>query len=62
MSVEITVKLTNAEAEAVLKSEGLHNGWGVRKSKSLKSAENKLLDAIKNKWNEMIEERSAADD
>lgn len=61
MSVEITVKLTNSEAEAVLKSEGLHNGWGVCRSKALKSAENKLLDAIETGWNEMIEARSRAD-
>jgi len=60
MSVEITVKLTNAEAEAVLRSEGLSNGWGIRKSKSLQSAEKKLLDALEASWIAMIDRRHGA--
>lgn len=60
MSVEITVKLTNAEAESVLKSEGLSNGWGIRKSKALQSAERKLLDALEVSWNAMIDRRHGA--
>ena len=60
MSVRITVNLTNAEAKAVLNSEGLSNGWGIRKSKTLQSAERKLLDALEVSWNAMIDRRHGA--
>jgi hypothetical protein len=49
--IEITVAFTNAEAEAVLRSEGLHNGWGVRKAKALQQAEAKLMDKLESAWN-----------
>lgn len=60
MSITVTVTLSNAQAEAVLRSDGLHNvfnGWVSRKSKVLRAAEKKLLDAIQFAWNESLEDK-----
>jgi hypothetical protein len=54
MSFEVTIKLSTREAEAVLKSEGLSNGWGIRPSKTLQLAEMKIIGAIQTAWNEAL--------
>ena len=46
MSVEIHIRLSEAEAAAVLRSEGFSNGWGVVKSIALQTAELKIIGAI----------------
>jgi hypothetical protein len=46
VSVRVEVTLTNAEAAAVLRSQGLSAGHGVRKSIALQSAEMKLIGAV----------------
>lgn len=55
MSITVTVTLSNAQALAVLKSDGLSRGWGVRKSQALQKAELKLLDAIQLAYNNALE-------
>lgn len=47
MSVLITVLLADREADAVLRSEGFSNGYGVIKSVPLKTAEAKIIGAIR---------------
>ncbi|MCU6480504.1 hypothetical protein [Arthrobacter sp. A2-55] len=59
MSVNITVTLTDREADAVLGSNGLTNGYGSRKSSALASAELKLTDAVQAGWNDRIDVKEA---
>jgi len=46
MSVELRVRLTNAEAAAVLRSEGFSNGRGIKKSVALQTAQMKIIGGI----------------
>lgn len=44
--IEVTIRLTDREADAVLRSEGFSNGHGVRLSQALQSAQMKVIGAI----------------
>lgn len=44
--VEVTIKLTNEMARAVLRCEGFSNGHGVRKPLALMVAEERIVGAI----------------
>lgn len=57
--IRINVSLSDAQAQAILRSEGFSNGWGIGKSKALQSGEEKLMDAIQTQWNELCERRAA---
>lgn len=46
MSVQISIQLSEAEADAVLRSEGFSNGWGVRRSHALIRAQGKIIGAV----------------
>jgi hypothetical protein len=49
--MEVSVKLTRAQALAVLNCDGFSNGHGVRKSQALTQAEDRIVDAIQAAWN-----------
>lgn len=57
MSINFCIRLSDAEAQAVLRSEGFTNGPGIIRSKPLLSAEKKLIDIIQQRWNEQCEMR-----
>lgn len=59
MSVRFSVTLTNAEAKAVLGSEGLTSGYGIKRSIPLRSAELKLIGAIQESVNNMNARKGA---
>lgn len=52
--IEVTIRFTKREAMAILKSEGLHCGWGVKGSIALDKAEAKLMAAVQAAWNEEL--------
>lgn len=54
--LKVTINLSKREAEAILRSEGFTNGWGIRKSQSLQSAEAKVVGAIQHAWNASLED------
>lgn len=60
--IEMTVKLIDEQAQAVLRSEGLSNGYGVRKSMALQQAEDRLLGSIQDAWNAEVQRRTEAQD
>lgn len=46
MAIEFRVRLSQREAEAVLRSDGFSNGRGVRLSQALQMAQMKIIGAI----------------
>lgn len=61
MSVTITVTLTNAQAKAVLNSEGFTNGYGCKKSLALGFAQLRIIGAIQDAWNAQLDGGDAHD-
>lgn len=56
--VKVTVEITKTQALALLRSEGLTMGHGVRKSKALESVEGRIFDAVQDAWNADLERRA----
>lgn len=53
--IEFTVRLTKRQAEAALRSEGLHNGLhGCVQSKAQTEASDRILEALMQAYNESI--------
>ncbi|MFZ2238633.1 MAG: hypothetical protein WAV90_03720 [Gordonia amarae] len=53
--MKVTLELTKAQALALLRSDGLTMGHGVRKSQALRQAEDRVLDAVQAAWNAALD-------